>query len=377
MSIEFNLSALRNVADLKEKWLSLEKISKPNFMMSWVWVGTWIFAAQKYYADDFNKNAYLLEGVSEGKVISLAIIVSNLSMRYGFVSSEQLIFHRTSHKELEIICHEYNGLLTAKGYEKSAARSAVKFLLTDKFDLVGFWDEIVLRSAEPEIADSFLVSDLSRELKTTTNSYHVDLKEVRASGRSYLSSLSKNTRYQINRSRRLYDKKGGMRLGFAKDAKEAYRFFKEGSSLHKARWSVNGEKSAFDMLPFMSFHEEIMRAGFEKGEIDVIRLTLGQGASEIYMGMLYNFIHKGQVYFYMSALKYENYSGLKPGMTAHCAAIEHYIEVGMDIYNFMAGDNRYKQSLGQKKEQMLSYYYKRPRLMFFIEDTLKKIKSFF
>jgi hypothetical protein len=377
MPIQFKISLLRDVHNLQEKWIGLEAESIPNFMLSWSWIGSWISASKKYFTDDFKEKFFLLEGFMEGKLISLAIIVKHHANRYGFISSDQLLLHKAGFAELDIICQEYNGLLTIAGYLEEASAAAMDFLLhsDESVRILGRWDEFILSSAEPAFADAFMSPDFTREMTSKTNSYNVDLAEIRDRGLSYLGGLSNNTRYQIKRSIRLYDKRGGMRLIFAKNADQAYDFFKEGGGLFKERWNKNDEKSAFDMKPFMGFHRQIIDLAFSRGQIDIIRLTIGEGKDEIYMGMLYNYIHQGQVYFYMNALRYEDNPKLKPGMVAHSMAVQHYLERGFNLYNFMGGDSRYKKNLGKISEMMLSYSYKRSRMMFRAEGALKKLKN--
>lgn len=379
--MHFSCSLLKDVPNLKEKWCELEKKSADNFMLSWTWIGTWLKIAEDYYGDEFLRKCYVIQGFSGEEVISLAILVGKRDKRHGFISSQQLHLHRLGEDDFDIICQEYNGILTLKGREGDITEEFTRYMLTSPQiqTLCGRWDELVVSSAEPQAVDPFLISGLTRELKSITSSYIVDLAAVRASEKPYLAGLSKNTRYQINRSVRLYNEKGGVKLQFAKTPDEAFDFFKESADLHKARWEAKGQISAYDNPIFMDFHKSLMKEAWDKGEVDVIRLSLGeedQGEMN-YLGMLYNFIHHGEVYFYMSALRYEDNPKLKPGLVVHSLAIEKYLKRKMNIYNFMAGDSQYKKSLGVKKEYMMSYYFKRFKLSFVIEEKLKQLKQFF
>jgi hypothetical protein len=70
---------------------------------------------------------------------------------------------------------------------------------------------------------------------------------------------------------------------------------------------------------------------------------------------------------YQSGFAYrDGESHAKPGLTCHLAAIRYALDNGIDIYDFLAGDSRYKQSLG---DQMQSQFWLRagpywsPRLL--------------
>ncbi len=379
MAIQTKCLPFEECENLKEKWLSIENEAKPDFMMSWTWIGTWIDSAINDWSGDFLNNAFVIESYLDDALIALGILVRTQNHRHGFINSTQLYLHRVGDPQFDILCQEYNGLLCKKEFEADASKAAAEYLISldDASSVIGKWDEIVIASAEPDAVDPFLIPGLDRELISTTNTYIVDLDNVRQSEQSYLSSLSKNTRYQINRSIKIYQKSGGMNLQFAKNAEEAFEFFTESADVHKERWLKEGDVSQFDLEVCMNFHKALMKESWKNNEIDLIRITIGndQSDEQQYVGMLYNFIYNGQVNFYMSALTYESNPKLKPGMVAHTFSIEHYLDKGLKVYNFMAGDSRYKRNLGNQKELMLSYNYKRPRLMFFIEKVLKKVKS--
>ena len=59
------------------------------------------------------------------------------------------------------------------------------------------------------------------------------------------------------------------------------------------------------------------------------------------------------MYFYQSGLDYgliEKHA--RPGLVAHVLAAQHNAALGHDVYDFMAGESRYKLTLATLDEQM-------------------------
>ena len=77
---------------------------------------------------------------------------------------------------------------------------------------------------------------------------------------------------------------------------------------------------------------------------DVLLLELRAG--EEIIGVLYNFVYRGRVYFYQSGFRYSEDSRLKPGLLSHYLAIRHCLaQPILTEYDFLAGDAQYKRSL--------------------------------
>jgi CelD/BcsL family acetyltransferase involved in cellulose biosynthesis len=81
---------------------------------------------------------------------------------------------------------------------------------------------------------------------------------------------------------------------------------------------------------------------FPRGAIQVLR---AEG-----VGVLYNFVDRGRVYFYQSGFHYSPDNRLKPGLVMHYLAVEHCLSnPELAEYDFLAGDSQYKRSLGMRQ----------------------------
>ena len=64
------------------------------------------------------------------------------------------------------------------------------------------------------------------------------------------------------------------------------------------------------------------------------------------VSIVYNFVFKNKIYFYLGVFRHEDEKKLKPGLLTHTLSIEDYIARGFDFYDFMGGSEQYKAQLG-------------------------------
>lgn len=166
-----------------------------------------------------------------------------------------------------------------------------------------------------------------------------DLAQLRAAGADCLDRVSSNTRQQIKRALRRY---GSITVTRAPDAAQAMVWLDDLARLHQATWQGRGKPGAFAQPAFRAFHHDMIAHGVEAGTVDLLRITAGARL----VGYLYNFVWRGVASAYQSGFVYDvAHPHEKPGLTCHVAAMRHYQARGLDIYDFLAGADRYKTSL--------------------------------
>ena len=202
-------------------------------------------------------------------------------------------------QEFDQIWTEYNGVLVSVGHELAINSLLVPYLLAH----YAGWDELQVGAVTQELAESMHgSSELTRLNLWQSPSYGVDLKSLREHKINYLDSLSRNTRYQIRRSLKIYAEKEAVSLGFASTKDQAIAFFNEIAPLHIAKWGSGVGQSGFTNSHFVSFHLNLISSAFSKGQIDLIKVS----SDDRVLGYLYNFLYRGRVYFYLSGLVSEN-----------------------------------------------------------------------
>lgn len=176
------------------------------------------------------------------------------------------------------------------------------------------------------------------------------LCELPPAGEScYLDRLGRSTRQTVRRTRRRLEAEGALVLEAATEPSQALAFFAELRALHERTWAARGDPGAFASPRLVAFHERLIARGLPDA-VHLLRLRAGRRT----LGYLYNFQHGRRVYQYQAGLDYPEEKGLSLGLLAHVLAIEHHRRAGARLYDFLAGDARYKQQLATRSYELPS-----------------------
>jgi len=355
-----SLFLLKDIKELGKKWRSLEKKAHPDYFLSWSWIHTWLKI--------FTPHAYVLQATyKDKKTVALSLISFSQEKRHNFINSNQIRFHQTGDKNQDQIWVEYNGFLEDKEHFPHASIECINKLIHKTKD----WDEIVISMIREKYNQYWKNYSFNAHIISKKPTYSVNLTQIRESSQSYLSTLSSNTRYQIKRSIRLYEKKGKLKIEKARSVEDAIEFFLEAAPWHKKRWKDSG----YHNNEFINFHKELINNGFSHKEIAIFKVTI----DKYLIGIIYCFIYNEQVYFYLHALNYDKESPqnkkLKPGLVSHSLLIQYFLGRKIKHYHFMGGEGQYKKSLGEAQDNLVSIVIQKPLLRFKIENILRTIKN--
>jgi len=337
-------------------WKRLEAVSKPVYFLTWGWIENWLDCLP---ADQLPQLAIVTEN---GLPISAFFVVRRRLLRYNVLPSRGLFINTVGDARFDELCIEHNAMV--------GRDLAVE-------DLIGLlppnWDELFL----PAMRADALGGLADRDLRARSAGYqvrvdekkrvhHVDLAKVRAKG-DYISLLGSSTRSQIRRARK---KSGTLELDVATTLAEAMVIYDEMCAFHGRYWRSRGQFGVFADPWFDRFHRTLIEKRFAHGEIQLLRLR-SDGDS---VGCLYNFVAHGHVAFYQSGLNHIPERDLKPGYQSHVAAIEHSARAGHAIYDFLAGDARYKQNLGTDATDMVWARVQKKLARFALEDRVRRLR---
>lgn len=361
--LEITLSPAPPAAELAPVWQELADRSDGSFYLSWHWIGIWLA--------EIGRPAWLLKARAEGKVVALALLARHRIRRHRVITSRLLCLQETGDPACDELTIEFNGILHDKRFGPDLVTRCLDAILHS--DPGGTWDELYLGGVTEHFLPFAERAGLPLQVRDRRPSAAVDLDRIRTSGKPYLDHLSSNTRYQLRRALRLYEKRGPLKLEAARDAKEAEDFMAGLAELHQKTWIARGKRGFFgaDFLP--RFHARVIEASLPVGAVEVVRIAAGASA----IGYLYNFLYRGWVGAYLSGFAYEEDAKIKPGLVSHYLCAEHHLGQGRHMYDFMAGDNRYKTSLGSPGPDMLWLSLRRKRLMLILEDGLRAAKQRF
>jgi len=169
---------------------------------------------------------------------------------------------------------------------------------------------------------------------------------------------------------RLYEKMGPLTAEPARDGAEALLFLDGLKELHQRYWTSRGEPGAFAYPFFERFQKRLIQTCLPRGTVEIVRIAAGSHL----IGYVYNFIYRGHVYAYQTGLSYADDSRLKPGLVSHCLCIDRHMQSGGRVYDFMAGEARYKANLGEPGPDMLYLLAERPTWPLQLERALHSMK---
>ena len=353
-------------ADIATLWRDLEARADASFFLSWDWIGCWLRESPV--------SPWLIAAHHRDRVVALALLLPSRLRRHHVLRTNALMLNQTGDPELDIITIEHNGILVDRAFGPAAMRACVDFLIRNRRADGGLdWDELHLGGlAAPEelrpLADQ---TGLMMWYYAYKPSWVVDLAKLRESGGSYLDSLGANTRYQIRRSIRLYEKRGGLSATPARDVDEAMRYFDHMKELHQRYWYSRGQVGSFVYPFFERFHRALIADCLPKGTVELVMISAGGEP----VGYVYNFVSNNWVCAYLTGFRYEEDSKLKPGLVSHHLCIARHLQQGARLYDFLAGSERYKTNLARPGPDIGYLVLQRPLLKLRAERVGRWLKS--
>ena len=302
-----------------------------------------------------------------GQVVGLAIMLAKKLCRHKLIWSNALYLNTAGDQALDEITIEYNGFLAEPRLHEQVTTAALDFLIASG------WDEVYVDWAQS--SDTLcLLHGYRWKMKrnSASQSYMVELSELSKTGKKYLDTLGANSRYEMRRALRAYEKLGPMCIEEAQTVDEAGKWFNELCRLHQVYWIAKGLPGAFSNPFLEKFHRTLVTDRVSHGEIQLLRLSFGGHC----VGYLYGFVWNDVLITYQSGLDYAVLpKGNRPGAVAHYAAIEFNMKKGMKCYDFLAGESQLKQTLANKVIPLASLVARKICLKFRIEDTMRNLRD--
>ena len=321
------VSAVTDFTSLGERWRDLERRSECSFFQSWTWVGC--LAAERF------SDAVLVEATEAGRTVALGLF-NRVRHRVG---QPTLFLAESGTAKLDCPHVEQNGILTEAGFDADLTALCLR-------SLAAAHDVVLSGVGAPVLAAARRAACLVLTRRSQVSPF-IDLASIRRAGGDYLAGQSANTRQQIRRSNRFYERGGPIRLERAGSVGSAHVMLDRMAELHQAVWEARGKPGSFSAQFFCRFHHALIEVGIPRGEIALLKVVSG----ETTIGFLYNFVWKGRMSAYQSGFAYRGRDGhAKPGVTCHYAAIRAALDLGLDTYDFLAGDDRYKRSLATQSQ---------------------------
>jgi CelD/BcsL family acetyltransferase involved in cellulose biosynthesis len=325
-----------------------DRLGVDSLTCSWDWTATWL----QQFGSVVPHRFALAE---RGGVPCAAALLTCTTERYGPLRVRRLYIGTAGEPPAETVYVEYNRLLVSAEDRAPFVKQLLSKLRSDPS-----WDELRLNGFAPEDAEPFLQSDRSlaaRRVRCLAADLATDSGDV-------VATLKSGTRQRIRRSLRGF---GSVRTEWAETTSHALEILDELIALHQQRWEQAGRAGAFSGARFRGFHRELIQHLLPSKQVILFRARSEQGT----IGCLYSFVERGSVHFYQSGLAAFDDNRLKPGLTVHALCMQACHDLGLVEYNFLAGDDRYKQELGSVERELIWASLRRPRASLYLLDRVR------
>jgi hypothetical protein len=347
-----------HVAELEHKWIVLQGKANLSAFVAWFWMKQWL--AQKNLVTD---NCLCVEVIKGQDTVGLALFGIKTKRVFWGLSFKQYFLHKSGNIKEDQTWIEHNTFLLHKDYEQQVAAEICQQL--SKIEQI---DDIKIGLSSPDFIDTLNFDGFNIRTELSSPGYLANLAGFTTLD-DYLASLSKNTRSHIKRSIKLLNEQSPLQLVLAKDTTEKDAVLKNIAELHRIKWRSTVYGSGFDNPCFYQFHQELIQ---DEHSAQNCRLyTLYQ--DDIALGHVYLLTYGDRWSFYLSALHFNADNRIKVGLVIHSLIIEQAIKEGIGVYDFLAGEAQYKNSLSnaQPYEQNIYCFYRNTPLLLFREQLRK------
>ncbi len=359
---EIELLPFSQQIEAASRWQYLERsIRNTGLTNSWLWVKTWLDhydgLVQPVFA--FGKQGNQLIG---------AALITKTTHRIRGIPISAVHLGTAGEPEKESTFVQYNRLLVAPDLLEAFATGLI-CTLRQQFH----WSELRLDGFVPEHADA-----LTRAIDNARLQFRIDKRKSPAFDfhkaaeegfQDVISALGNNTRYNIRRSLRLFERNFGQpRIGWAETPEQAKDNLYELIHLHQKRWKCVGEPGAFQSDRVKRYHEDLIDSLslWPQGSLIVFRIVHG----ETTIGCLFNFVDEGgHVMSYKSGFPLFDDNRLKPGLVTHVVCMEECKRRGLLTYDFLTGETLYKQQLSNTEHDLTWTTARRGPRMWLIEKA--------
>ena len=339
----------QRVGDLERAWEELlERASVSDPTLSPIW--------QKIWWDVFGPlDGRRLRVIALREGSRLVGVAPFLLRRHYYVPGvpvRRLELLASGEAQSDEIMSEYNGVIAERGREVEVARAAVAALRSPE---IGTWDELVMPVLSPDNPMTYAfhraleAAGHPSELEAQTSAFYIALP---GTWEAYLAQLSSPSRYLVKRTLRDLDAWAGGEVAF--EVVHDRAAFDVGRAilrdLHAQRWEKEvGPGGVFGSRRFTEFHDRAMRWLLDRGGLELAWLSArGQP-----IAALYNFVWGDKVYQYQGGRRMDLPKSIRAGIAVNVYAIQHAIERGRREYDFLGGDDRYKDQLSTAKRPLL------------------------
>lgn len=353
---EVQMIAPAEVAAAAEHWGAVEALAgqAAPLACTWTWIESWLDQYAKAVPHEF------AIACRDGLPFGAALVTRSRASARADLGIRRLHLGTFGEPGGASVFTEWNGLLSAPGARREFATA-----LLERLHMVPDWDELRFDAFDPEHLHDLEAAAPGIVLDRVPSPY-MDLRAIRAEGMDVLSTLRKGPRSRIRRTLR---ELGEVELQWAADAAEARDMLDELVALHEERWRADGLPGAFADGRVLAFHQAIAARLVEEGRAVVCRVRAGG----MTLGCICGYVDRNRMLFYQSGIATLADPKLKPGLVLHVLCMQASLERGLDAYDFLVGDSRYKRELSDSEGELYWAALARRRPRPLVSTALRRI----
>jgi CelD/BcsL family acetyltransferase involved in cellulose biosynthesis len=353
------IEIVRDWSALAPVWRQLLDESDHSIFLTAAWIETWLDT----FAEDVDIE--LLAVRAGDQVVAASLLVrsgSSLARPLRRIS-----LNASGENPADTTYVEFNDVLARRGWESHAGEALAAYALRQQ------WEEFSLDGFRPGPAYESIKGSLNglqlEEIRKP--SHYVDLAALRAAGSQYLPALRSRHRKHLHQNLRYHAEQGALAVQAADGTAAALGMFEEMAALNRRRRERLGQPSVFASGRFVAFHRSFIRKAFPLGQVQLLRVL----TSSATVGLIYNLVHKGKVYFYQCGYNYTADRRLSPGMVSLALVIQYCLDAGFLEFDFLAGETPYKASMSTGSRPLVWATFRRPGPRVWVYGVARELKN--
>ena len=317
-----------------DAWAAIE-VGAPEapLVTRWAWTDTWL----RHYGDSLPHRFAVVR--RDERPCAAALLVNGRARR-SRITLRTLHLGTAGGPQAEEVAVERNGLCCGDADLIGAARALLGRLRGER----GF-SELRLDGMRPDHYAACAAAEPTLQARREPSPI-ADLAAARATGEPVLATLPGKTAYHVRRSLRHY---GEVRCEWARTPEEAHDVFDELVALHGARWHAAGQPGAFASPRRLGFARELIDRLLGSDEIQLFRVR----AADATIGCLYNVRDGADMLFWQGGLAAAPDNRCKPGYVTHVHCMQAGADAGLDTYDLLCGEGRYKRALSTGERELV------------------------
>lgn len=351
----YTLATQSDVEALAPLWKTTFSQSNTSFFLSWRWIKPFALQAlEKGY------RVHAIQASSKDSTpLGLAIFCERSQTRHKVFRYNQLFLHKTGDDVLDKTWIEYNDFLLNAEHEQTT-RVAMWQFINSHFNHI---DEFVVGLSTRDT-----ISNTKRILpKYFSWDYIVDTGLVLTTPKNELPKYkSKQLTSNIKRSNKLLAA-SSTSVVISDDNNDFLQALESISPMHKATWK---QESGFYLEEFKQYLAMLTEVQDETRLVSALLKT-----QERVVAALIGFVHNETFYYYLSVNETSENNKVKHGLSLHHYVIEWCAKQGINRYDFLAGDYRYKRSFTNESIEFSYTHFQRPTMKAKLETKLRLIKK--